>query len=191
MPNAAETVEAQYTAAEHLTFLPQPASRNEGQTDLVVAVYGHGIQHQSQKRRRGANPAGHRRRVSRLKGRCSLVRRARAPSPTPQPGPDTFSFVALLRLQASSIGVRSRFLHSPPSVGLALTGLVGLLMREMALTRDEVEGLIAGLLTSGEPPTGTTRLGRLAQLECGLAGPRARVRATAQLPRVVAIVTTQ
>ena len=25
MPNAAETVEAQYTAAEHLTFLPQPA----------------------------------------------------------------------------------------------------------------------------------------------------------------------
>ena len=25
MPNAAETVEAQYTAAERLTFLPQPA----------------------------------------------------------------------------------------------------------------------------------------------------------------------
>ena len=25
MPNAAETVEAPYTAAEHLTFLPQPA----------------------------------------------------------------------------------------------------------------------------------------------------------------------
>ena len=66
--------------------------------------------------------------------------------------------MALLRLLASSVGVRSRFLHSPPSVGLALTGLVGLLMREMALTRDEVEGLIAGLLTSGEPPTGTTRL---------------------------------
>ena len=56
------------------------------------------------------------------------------------------------------MGVRSRFLRTPPSVGLALTGLVGLLMRDMALTRDEVDGLMAGLLTSAEPPTGTTRL---------------------------------
>ena len=43
-------------------------------------------------------------------------------------------------------------------MGLALTGLVGLLMRDMALTRDEVDGLMAGLLTSAEPPTGTTKL---------------------------------
>ena len=46
----------------------------------------------------------------------------------------------------------------PCQLGLALTGLVGLLMRDMALTRDEVDGLMAGLLTSAEPPTGTTRL---------------------------------
>ena len=43
-------------------------------------------------------------------------------------------------------------------MGLALTGVVGLLMRDMALTRDEVVGLMDGLLTSGEPPTGTTKL---------------------------------
>ena len=73
-------------------------------------------------------------------------------------GPDTFSFEALLRLLASSMGVRRWFLHTHPRVGLALTGLVGLLMRDMALTRDEVEGLMDGLLTSDEPPTGTTRL---------------------------------
>ena len=73
-------------------------------------------------------------------------------------GPDTLSFEALLRLLASSMGVRRWFLHTPPRVGLALTGLVGLLMRDMALTHDEVVGLMAGLLTSGEPPTGTTRL---------------------------------
>ena len=46
----------------------------------------------------------------------------------------------------------------PCQLGLALTGLVGLLMRDMALTRDEVDGLMAGLLTSAEPPTGTTKL---------------------------------
>ena len=73
-------------------------------------------------------------------------------------GPDTLSFEALLRLLASSMGIRRWFLHTPPRVGLALTGLVGLLMRDMALTRDEVVGLMDGLLTSGEPPTGTTRL---------------------------------
>ena len=73
-------------------------------------------------------------------------------------GPDTFSFEALLGLLASSMGVRRWFLHAPSRVGLALTGLVGVLMRDMALTRDEVVGLMAGLLTSAEPPTGTTRL---------------------------------
>ena len=89
-------------------------------------------------------------------------------------GPDTFSFEALLRLLASTMGVRKWFLHTPPRVGLALTGLVGLLMRDMALTRDEVVGLMDGLLTSGEPPTGTTRLTDwLAENGDGLgAGPR-------------------
>ena len=53
-------------------------------------------------------------------------------------GPDTFSFEALLRLLASSMDVRRWFLHTPSRVGLALTGLVGLLMRDMALTHDEV-----------------------------------------------------
>ena len=43
-------------------------------------------------------------------------------------------------------------------MGLALTGLVGLLMRDMVLTNDEVVGLRDGLLTSGDPPTGTIRL---------------------------------
>ena len=73
-------------------------------------------------------------------------------------GPDTFSFEALLRLLASSMGVRRWFLHTTPRVGLPLTGLVGLLMCDMVFTNDEVVGLRDGLLTSGDPPTGTTRL---------------------------------
>ena len=73
-------------------------------------------------------------------------------------GPETFSFKALLRLLASSMGVRSRLIPTPPSLALALTGLVGLLMRDLALTRDEVDGLMTGLLTSDAAPTGTSRL---------------------------------
>ena len=44
-------------------------------------------------------------------------------------------------------------------LGLCLTRLVGLLLRDMVLTRDEVDGLMAGLLTSGAAPTGRTGLG--------------------------------
>ncbi len=73
-------------------------------------------------------------------------------------GPQTFSFDELLRLLASATGVHSRLVHTPPSVGLALTGLVGLLMRDVVLTRDEVDGLMAGLLTSDAAPTGAIRL---------------------------------
>ena len=40
-------------------------------------------------------------------------------------GPDRFAFEAMLHLLTSSLGVRRRFLHTPPSVGLALTGLAG------------------------------------------------------------------
>ena len=73
-------------------------------------------------------------------------------------GPDTMSFGELLRLLIAAVGVRSRLVHTPPSVGLALTGLVGLLMRDVILTRDEIAGLMAGLLTSETPPTGSTSL---------------------------------
>ena len=40
-------------------------------------------------------------------------------------GPDRFAFEAMLHLLTSSLGVRRRFLHTPLSVGLALTGLAG------------------------------------------------------------------
>lgn len=56
------------------------------------------------------------------------------------------------------MGVRVRLVHAPPAVGLALTEVVGLMMGDLALTRDEVVALMAGLLTSEAPPTGTTRL---------------------------------
>ena len=40
-----------------------------------------------------------------------------------------------------------------------MTRLVGLLLRDMVLTRDEVAGLMEGLSNSGSVATGTTKLG--------------------------------
>ena len=73
-------------------------------------------------------------------------------------GPETFTFEELLRLLAKAVGARVRLVHTLPSLGFALTRLVGLLLRDVVLTRDEVDGLMAGLLTSDAAPAGTARL---------------------------------
>ena len=71
-------------------------------------------------------------------------------------GPETLSFKDILRSLAYAMRISSRLVNTPPFLGLALTSVVGLLMRDVVLTRDEVDGLMAGLLTSDSPPTGTT-----------------------------------
>ena len=68
-------------------------------------------------------------------------------------------FEELLRLQAEAVGARVSLAHTLPALSFALTRLVGLLLRDVVLSRDEVDGLMAGLLTSEAAPTGTTRLG--------------------------------
>ena len=73
-------------------------------------------------------------------------------------GPDTFTFEELLRLLAEAVDARVRLVHTPPSLGLALTRLAGLMLRDVVLTKNEVDGLMAGLLTSRAAPAGTTRL---------------------------------
>ena len=46
-------------------------------------------------------------------------------------GPEIFTFEELLRLLASSVGARVRLVHTPPSLGFAMTRLVGLLLRDV------------------------------------------------------------
>ena len=72
-------------------------------------------------------------------------------------GPDVLSFNALLRLMASKMRASCGLVRTPPSIGLALTSVIGLLIRDVVLTRDEVDGLMSDLLVSDAPPTGTTR----------------------------------
>ena len=73
-------------------------------------------------------------------------------------GPDTFTFEELLRLLASAVGAQVRLVHTLPFLGLAATRLAGLLLRDVVLSRDQVDGLMAGLLPSRSAPTGATRL---------------------------------
>jgi NADH dehydrogenase len=73
-------------------------------------------------------------------------------------GPETFTFEELVRLIARTIGSRALFVHVPSPVALCAASVIGRLVRDVVVTRDELEGLTAELVTSEGPATGTRRL---------------------------------
>jgi NADH dehydrogenase len=73
-------------------------------------------------------------------------------------GPDVFTYNELVRLIRDTIASRARLAHASPRVVAALGTLLGVALRDTLITRDEIAALTAGLLATGSPPTGTTRL---------------------------------
>jgi NADH dehydrogenase len=72
-------------------------------------------------------------------------------------GPERFAFEPFVRLIAAAVASRARIRTAPASLALAASRMLGLLVRDVVLTRDEVEALMAGLLVSDEPPRGGDR----------------------------------
>ena len=72
-------------------------------------------------------------------------------------GPETFTFEEMVRLIARRVGSRARLIHVRPSVALLAARMAGWLVRDVVLTRDEIDGLMAGHLVSADPPTASTR----------------------------------
>lgn len=72
-------------------------------------------------------------------------------------GPEIFAFEDLVRLIAEGVHTRPKFLHVNPGVALGMLRLVGLIVDDVILTREEIEGLMANLLVSKQPATGQTR----------------------------------
>lgn len=73
-------------------------------------------------------------------------------------GPDILSFEELVRLLACVLDRRVMIGHVPPRVGFALAKLLEPFVGDVLITRDEIAGLMAGLLVSQQSPTGSTRL---------------------------------
>jgi NADH dehydrogenase len=72
-------------------------------------------------------------------------------------GPETFEFQDLVRLVRQAVGSRSLIAPVPRWLLIAVSRLVGSMVRDVVLTRDEVKGLTANLLVSRNPPTASTR----------------------------------
>ena len=73
-------------------------------------------------------------------------------------GPEIFRYEELIRLIADRVQSKARIIHLKPGLALFLSKCIGYMVKDVVLTRDEVEGLMANLLVSKNPPTGKTRL---------------------------------
>ncbi len=75
-------------------------------------------------------------------------------------GPEVFSYYDYVKLVRSSIGATCAVLRMPPGLALLGSKVVGALVNDVTLTRDEIEGLSAGLLASKDAsgPTLPTRI---------------------------------
>ena len=69
-------------------------------------------------------------------------------------GPDILTFNQFVRLLAEAVGSRAWLFHAPRPVSYLGARVLGLLVRDVMLTRDEVTELTASLLVSARPPTG-------------------------------------
>ena len=73
-------------------------------------------------------------------------------------GPEVYTFDQLVRLIADCVNSRARTLHLRPGLALFASKLLGLLVKDVLLTRDEVDALRSDLLVSPHPATAPTSL---------------------------------
>ena len=69
-------------------------------------------------------------------------------------GPETVTFDALVRGVAAAIGRTRPIAHVPPRLAAALVRVVGVGLREVVLSKQELAGLMEERLVSSEPPRG-------------------------------------
>ena len=73
-------------------------------------------------------------------------------------GPETFTYQALVEAVGKAIGKRRRILHVSPGLGYAVSRMIGWFVGDIFITREEIRGLMEGLLYVDAPPAGNTRL---------------------------------
>ena len=73
-------------------------------------------------------------------------------------GPETFSFRELVYVIARAVNKKRLFVSVPPGLGYIVTSMIGKFVGDVIVTRDEIAGLMSGLLCVDSEPTGKTKL---------------------------------
>ena len=87
-------------------------------------------------------------------------------------GPETFTYRELVNKIGEIIGKHRPLISVPPGIGYAAGWVIGKLVNDVLITKDEIAGLMANLLYVESPPTGTTRLTEWAEKHAGTLGKR-------------------
>ncbi len=73
-------------------------------------------------------------------------------------GPETFPYRGLVEVIGKAIGRHRPIVNASPALGYAMSKLIGWFVRDMFITREEIQGLMDGLLCVDTPPVGRTKL---------------------------------
>ncbi|MEI8291444.1 MAG: NAD(P)H-binding protein [Verrucomicrobiota bacterium] len=73
-------------------------------------------------------------------------------------GPETFTYRELVVAVGMAVKISRRIVRVSPGIGYAASKVIGWFVRDTFITREEIKGLMDGLLYAGTPPTGQTRL---------------------------------
>lgn len=72
-------------------------------------------------------------------------------------GPEVFMFDELVKLIADKINSQAKIVHVKPRLALFLANLIGYAVRDVVITKDEIDGLMSNLLVSEGQLTASTR----------------------------------
>jgi NADH dehydrogenase len=75
-------------------------------------------------------------------------------------GPETFTYRELVEFTNVTLGLKKRIISVSPAVGYWGGRLLGLLMRDVVITREEIRGLMEGRLAVDAPPVGPAKLSK-------------------------------
>lgn len=73
-------------------------------------------------------------------------------------GPETFTYRELVEKTGEIIGKKRPVVSVPPFIGYAAGWIIGKIVKDVMITREEIKGLMADLLYVDSPPTGITKL---------------------------------
>lgn len=73
-------------------------------------------------------------------------------------GPETFTYRELIGKVSEAIGVWRPVISVPPQVGYWMSQLLGMIVDDVVITREEICGLMENRLYVDAPPLGTTKL---------------------------------
>ena len=75
-------------------------------------------------------------------------------------GPEGYFYLEFVKTIAKALGKKPLLIKVPPKMGILLGRMIGLIVKDVILTDEELKGLMSNLLTSKQQPNGATKFSK-------------------------------